>query len=91
MDMAIDGNLAGDDDIAACSCRACNARLTHNEIVVTNLDAVGDLYEVVDLGAMFDDGVAKTCSVNGCIGSNFNVIFDDDTAELIDLGVFAIG
>src|SRR6185437_554841 len=46
---------------------------------------VADLDQVVDFGALADDGVANGATIDGCAGADFNIVLDDDTPDLRDL------
>src|SRR6185437_2043716 len=46
---------------------------------------VADLDQVVDFGALADDGVADSATIDGCAGADFNIVLDDDTPDLRDL------
>ena len=46
------------------------------------LDIVANLNQVVDLGALADDGIADGAAVDGCAGADFDVVLDDDPADL---------
>ena len=47
-------------------------------------NVVGDLDEVVDLGAASDDGGFYGTSVDGCVCTNFDVVMNDDGSHLRD-------
>ena len=44
----------------------------------TDNDVMGDLHEVVDLAAPFDDGIAERGAIDGNVGAQFHVVFDED-------------
>ena len=52
---------------------------------------VTDLDEVVDFGTPADAGLFKAGSVDGGVGANFDVIFEDDDAHLVLLLMFSLG
>ena len=52
-------------------------------------DVVGDLHEVVDFGAFADDGGAKRAAVNRHVGADFNVVVNDNLADLRNFSVDA--
>ncbi len=45
---------------------------------------VADLDQIVDFGALADDGLAETRAVDGGVGSDLDVIADFDDADLVD-------
>ena len=50
--------------------------------VLADLDVVGDLHEVVDLGAAAHDGAAERRAVDGDVGAELHVVLEHDGAEL---------
>src|SRR6266852_7624508 len=50
-------------------------------------DVVADLHEIVDLGALADDGVTDAAAVDGRAGADLDIVLNDDAAELWDLFV----
>src|SRR5215471_13050008 len=48
---------------------------------------VADLYKVVDLGTLTYHGVAVGAAINRAAGSDFDIILDDDAADLRHLRV----
>ena len=50
---------------------------------------VGDLDEIVDLGALADHGVADRAAVDGGVGADLDIVLDDDAADLRNLVVAA--
>ena len=55
-----------------------------------NLAVVGDLHEVVKLGAVADDGRLKGAAVDGAAGADLDIVADDDVAKLRHLHVSAL-
>src|SRR6185369_16861547 len=47
-----------------------------------NAHIVAHLHQVVDLGALANDGVANGSAVHGRSGSDFDVVLDDNAANL---------
>ena len=47
-------------------------------------DVVRDLHEIVDLGALADDGVAGRAAVDRGVGADLDVVLNDDAAGLRD-------
>src|SRR5262245_13704794 len=57
--------------------------------MLSNDDVVTDLYQVVDLGSPANNSGAKRASIDGCVRANFDVIMNDDVANLRHLAVDA--
>ena len=45
---------------------------------------VSDLHQIVDLGALADDGIAGGAAVDGRIGADLHIVLNDDAAGLRD-------
>ena len=45
-------------------------------------DVVADLHEVVDLGALADDRVARRAAIDRRVGADLDVVLNDDAAHL---------
>src|SRR3981189_1634057 len=50
-----------------------------------------DVNQIVELGPVSDAGLLKSPAVNRGVGSNLNVVFDDQGPLLGELGVFPVG
>lgn len=50
----------------------------------TDMHVVSNLYQVVELDAVFNHGVLQRAPVNAGVGTNFNIIADTHPAELLD-------
>ena len=61
-----------------------------NSTRLPTVDAVRDLHEVVDLGARPDPRLTDRRTIDGRIGADFDVVFDDDVAVLRDLEVRSV-
>ncbi len=48
---------------------------------------VGDLHEIVDLGALADHGVADRAPIDRGVGADLDIVLDDDAADLRHLDV----
>ena len=88
-EMANDTDLAPHHDVAACFGCPSNAGLSADDVVLANLYVMGDLDEVIDFGPFADSCSLEPGSIDCAIGSHFHIIFDDDVAELLELGVFS--
>ena len=53
-------------------------------------DIVSDLNEVVDFGAFADDGFTEAGAVEGSVGTDLNVVVDDNAADLGDFFVTSL-
>ena len=83
--VAGDADLAGKDDVLADGGGAGEADLGAEEGVFADRRAVADLDEVVDFGAGVDAGFADGGAVDGGVGLDFDVVFEDGRAGLEDL------
>src|SRR5690606_36124020 len=52
-------------------------------------DVVPDLHEIINFRALADHRILKGAPVDGCIGSDLDVVLNDDTADLRHLEVAA--
>ena len=55
--------------------RTSNSRLGGNHCVSANLHIVSDLYKVVNLDSLADNGGAHGGTVNSSIGTKFHIVF----------------
>src|SRR5262245_50611431 len=86
-EMVREADLPSGDDAAAEPTRAGDADLRHDDRVLTDLDVVADLHEVVDLRAATDDGPAQHGAVDRGVGADVHVVLDHDDADLRDLAM----
>lgn len=77
--------LTADHHVAADGCAAGDSDLRNDDAVLAHCDIVCNLDEIVDFSPLLDQGPAERRAVDRHIGSQFNVVFDDDDAELRDL------
>src|SRR5713226_5558566 len=82
-----DADLSGQDHAAPDPARARDADLGDDDRVLADLDVVRDLDEVVDLRAPPADGVAERRAVDRRVGTDLDVVLDEDAAHLRDLPV----
>src|SRR5690348_11792683 len=68
---------------------AGNPGLRHDDTVASDHHIVANLYQVVDLGALADYGVADSTAINRAAGPNLHVILDDHPADLRHLEMAA--
>jgi hypothetical protein len=69
-DAVIDHGAPGDTDLAA------------NHAVAPETDVVPNVNEIVENSAQTDHGIAHSTAVNGAVGTDLHLIFNDDAAEL---------
>ena len=69
---------------------AGDADLGRQQRVLPDRDAVGNLHEVVDLGAGLDPRLAHRRPVDGRVGADLDVVFDHDRRDLRNLLVRAV-
>src|SRR5690606_21688073 len=62
--------------------RPRNAALAGNHAATADTHIVGDLHQIVDLGAFPDDGVGHGAPVDGGVGADFDIVLNDDAADL---------
>ncbi len=84
-----DAALCCDGDVVAKLGAASDAGLRDDDAVLAHGDVVPNLNKVVNFAAFSDDGASKSCSVDGAVGSNIDVISDDDDTDLINRVVVA--
>src|SRR6267154_756285 len=85
-EMPPDSRLARQDRPAPEPGAAGDSRLRHQHRILSDRDVMGDLDEVVDLGPTAYDGASEGGAVDRRAGADFDVILDDDVANLGDLG-----
>src|SRR2546422_2248028 len=90
-DVVGDAHLPGQHDAAADPARPRDSHLGHDDRVLTDLDVVADLHQVVDLGPAADDRLPERGAVDRRVRPNFDVVLDQHRAHLRDLPVrFAV-
>jgi hypothetical protein len=86
-DVPAQSGLAGQHDIVAQRSAAGDAHLGTNETVFADDYVVGDLHEIIDLGALADLGAAETRAVERAVGPDLDVVSDYNVADLRDFFV----
>ena len=81
-DVADDADLASEGDIVAEFGASGDACLGDDEAVFSDDDIVGDLDEVIDFGTGLDPSAAESSTVDGDVGTDFNIVIDLDDAGL---------
>lgn len=88
--MPDDAGLTGEDDVVADAGASGDAGLGDDEAVLSDLDVVRNLDEVIDFRSFTDDGSPEAGAVDGGVCADFNIVFNDDDSALGDFGVFAL-
>ncbi len=91
MHMLADADLAGDDRAIADGTGAGDAGEGDENDVFSDVAVVADMNEVVDFCAAADACFGEGSTVNGGIGANLNVVFNDKGSLLRELRVRAGG
>ena len=87
--MVTDADLSADDGVIADDARSGDAGLSGDNHVVAYGAVVADVDEVVDLYATGDAGFVEGSAIDGGVGADFHVVFDDEAALLRELRVLA--
>src|SRR2546423_4390125 len=64
--------------------------LRHHQTFLANAHVVGDVHQIVDFGAVADDGVVDAATVDCSIGTNLDIVADDTAAHMGNLLVGSI-
>ena len=83
--MTVDAGRPANHDPISNGGAARDSDLGDDDAMSANADIVGNLHQIVDLGALADDRVVERPSVDCGVRADFNVILDDDPADLRDL------
>ena len=62
--------------------RAGDADLGDDHAMAADDHVVGDLHQIVDLGALADHRVAAGAAIDRRVGADLDVVLDDDAADL---------
>src|SRR6185437_2253611 len=65
------------------------SHLRHQYAVTADADVMADLDQVVDLAALANDRVANGAAVDGGTGADFDIVLNNDAADLRDLQMAA--
>src|SRR5947209_3655248 len=87
--MINDAGLAAHGNVVPDGARAGDANLGGKYVVLADFAVVGDLDEVVDLGAVADRGRLKRAAVDGAPRADLDVVADHDVPHLRILHVAA--
>ena len=86
-DMALHGHLAADGHVILDRRRAGDADLGHDHAMAADHDVMGDLHEVIDLGALADHRIAAGAPVDRGVRADLHIVLDDDAPDLRHLEV----
>jgi len=81
-DMIRHPDLPRQDHVVFDHTAAGNTHLRRQQRPPANPDAVGNLHQIVDLGAGADAGLADGGTIDGGVGADLDVVFDDDVRAL---------
>ena len=77
-----DAHLSAHHDAIVYASASGNANLGANHAAASNTDVVSNMHQIIENSARADHRVARCSTVYGAVGSNLNIILDDDAAEL---------
>src|SRR6202171_4983322 len=83
--MVGEANLPAHHDVIPHGAAAGYTGLRDEHAVPSDGGVVSDLHQIVDLGALADDGISGRAAVDGRIGADLHVVLDDDAAGLRNL------
>src|SRR6516225_456259 len=89
LQMSRNPRLRGHDAIVSQVRAAGEADLSHDDAVPPNHNVVRDVHEVVDLGALADDGGAERAAVDRSVGPDLHIVVNNYIAHLQHLAVKA--
>ena len=75
-------NLASHDYVVFDGGAAGEAGLRGDDDILADLDVVADVDQVVDFCAAADAGFVQRSAVDGGVGADFYVVFDDQASDL---------
>ena len=85
LNMIDDARLPSDGHMFANLGTSGDTRLRRDYRMLPDIYIVGDLHEIIDLGAAANHGLAQSRTIDGCVCANLNIIFDHDNADLWNL------
>ena len=85
--MTCNAHLCSQGHVISQPATACNRRISNNNAAPANRHVMPNLDKVVDLGALAYPGYPEPPPVNGCIGSDFNIIINLDKPEVFNFPV----
>src|SRR5579864_8181308 len=84
-----DSDLPADDDIILYHCAAGETCLRRDHHVFADIDVVSHMHQVIDFCAAANAGDLERAAIDGGIGANLHIIFDDKPSDLRKLFVAA--
>src|SRR5690242_7302298 len=78
-------DLTGQNNSLACLCRASKTDLRTNQVVRTDLTAVSDVHQIIDLGSVADSRRAKSSSIDRCPSAYLDIVIDHHGSRLKNL------
>ena len=88
--MSADPDLSGEYRAVTNRNRAGNTYLRHQQALLPNADVVRDVDEVVDLGAVADDGIVDAPAIDRRVGTNLDIVANDAPPDVRDFLMCAI-
>ncbi len=88
--MSDHAHLSAQHDVMAQRRAARDAALRDQNAVRPDPNVVGEHHQIVDLRALADDGVAQRGAIDRAVGADFDIVFDDDIADLRDFVMHAV-
>jgi len=82
--MADDTHLAAENTVVADLDTAGDADLGNQKAVRANVGIVADGNQVAHFCTVTDDGIAESAAVDGTVGADFDIVFDENAANLGD-------
>lgn len=89
-DVIAEADLSADDGVMFDDGAAGDAGLGGDDNVCADAAVVADVDQVIEFDAILDDGGAEGGAVNGGVGADLDIVADDETADLREVGVAAI-
>ena len=81
-EMIADGGLSAYHYAVAKCGAASDSRLSGQHAVTADADVMANLDQIIDHGPCADYRIVKRTPIDGRIGANLHIVFDDDPAEL---------
>ena len=88
--MAYNADLRGDNAMVADSSRAGDSDLSDEKAMCAYLRAVADIDDVAEFAALTDNCIFNRAALNAAVCADFDIVFDNNHADLRDFIMFAI-
>ena len=75
-------DAAAHRDVVAHDARSRKYPKPGDYAIAADADVMGDLHEIVDLGALADDRIGHGAAIDGGVGADLDIVLDDDPADL---------